>query len=74
MQTEPTEADPPKRKRRWFQFSLRTLLLVVVPYVAVYAVVLSSILSDHGKPKPMANELKIVEALRMALHDGLAAC
>jgi hypothetical protein len=28
------DADPPKRKRRWFQFSLRTLL-VVVTLVAV---------------------------------------
>ena len=27
MPTEPTKADPPKRKRRWFQFSLRTLLI-----------------------------------------------
>jgi hypothetical protein len=27
MQTEPSKADPPKRKRRWFQFSLRTLLI-----------------------------------------------
>ena len=26
MQTEPSKADPPKRKRRRFQFSLRTLL------------------------------------------------
>jgi hypothetical protein len=29
MQTEPPNADPPKRKRRWFQFSLRTLLIGV---------------------------------------------
>jgi hypothetical protein len=31
------EADPPKRKRRWFQFSLRTLIgavaIVVMPWV-----------------------------------------
>jgi hypothetical protein len=27
MQTEPSKADPPKRKRRWFQFSLRSLLI-----------------------------------------------
>ena len=27
MQTEPPKADPPKHKRRWFQFSLRTLLI-----------------------------------------------
>jgi hypothetical protein len=29
MQTEPPIADPPKRKRRWFQFRLRTLMFVV---------------------------------------------
>jgi hypothetical protein len=29
MQPEPPKADPPKRKRRWFQFSLRTLMIVV---------------------------------------------
>ena len=29
MEAEPTKAEPPKRKRRWFQFSLRTLLIVV---------------------------------------------
>jgi hypothetical protein len=29
MQAEPPNAEPPKRKRRWFQFSLRTLLIVV---------------------------------------------
>jgi predicted small integral membrane protein len=27
MQTESPEAEPPKRKRRWFQFSLRTLMI-----------------------------------------------
>jgi hypothetical protein len=27
MQTEPPKADPPKRKRRWFQFSLRSLFV-----------------------------------------------
>jgi hypothetical protein len=30
MQTEPTKADPPKRKRRWFQFSLRTLMILTL--------------------------------------------
>jgi Leucine Rich repeat len=30
MQTEPPKADPPKRKRRWFQFSLRTLMIFTV--------------------------------------------
>jgi hypothetical protein len=26
MEAEPPKADPPKRKRCWYQFSLRTLL------------------------------------------------
>ena len=30
MPTEPTKAEPPKGKRRWFQFSLRTLLIGVM--------------------------------------------
>jgi hypothetical protein len=30
MQPEPPKADLPKRKRRWFQFSLRTLLILTV--------------------------------------------
>ena len=29
MQTEPSKADPPKRQRRWSQFSLRTLMIGV---------------------------------------------
>jgi hypothetical protein len=29
MQADPPKADPPKRKRRWFQFSLRTLMIGV---------------------------------------------
>ena len=27
MEAEPPEAEPPKRKRRWYQFSLRTLMI-----------------------------------------------
>jgi Leucine Rich repeat len=30
MQTEPPKAEPPKRKRRWFQFSLRALMMFTV--------------------------------------------
>jgi hypothetical protein len=30
MEAEPPEADPPKRKRRWYQFSLRTLLIFML--------------------------------------------
>jgi hypothetical protein len=30
MQTDPPKADPPKRKRRWFQFSLRSLMILML--------------------------------------------
>ena len=65
-------SEPPKRKRRWYQFSLRSLLFVVVPYVAVYVLVLSSILSADGTPKPVANEWKIAEAIGTAIQEGIA--
>ncbi len=29
MEAEPIKSKPPKRKRRWFQFSLRTMLIGV---------------------------------------------
>jgi hypothetical protein len=35
MQTEPPKAEPPKRKRRWFQFRLRTLMTVVTIFCVV---------------------------------------
>jgi hypothetical protein len=39
MQSEPSKADPPKRKRRWFQFSLRTLMIAVTLLAMVLAYV-----------------------------------
>jgi len=30
MEDEPSSSTPPKRKRRWYQFSLRTLLIEIV--------------------------------------------
>src|SRR5437588_6840846 len=35
MQTEPPKADPPKPKRRRYQFSLRTLMIVVTLFCVV---------------------------------------
>ena len=29
MEAEPNKAEPPKRKRRWYQFSLRSLMIGV---------------------------------------------
>jgi hypothetical protein len=39
MQTEPPKAEPPKRKRRWFQFSLRTPLVFTAIYESTKSVV-----------------------------------
>jgi hypothetical protein len=35
MEAELPKADPPKRKRRWYQFSLRTLMIGVTLFCAV---------------------------------------
>jgi hypothetical protein len=39
MQADPPKAEPPKRKRRWFQFRLRTLMIVVTLLATVCAYV-----------------------------------
>jgi hypothetical protein len=39
VQTDPPKADQPKRKRRWFQFSLRSLMIAVAVLCCVMAVV-----------------------------------
>jgi hypothetical protein len=31
MKAEPNNAQPPKRQRRWFQISARSLMIVVTP-------------------------------------------
>jgi hypothetical protein len=48
MQTEPPKADSPKRKRRWFQFSLRTLMIVVT-LVAVLCGTVTWIIRDRQR-------------------------
>jgi hypothetical protein len=63
MQTEPPIADPPKRKRRWFQFRLRTLMVVVTIMAAGCAWI--------------AHEGRIVQertALRQWIEEGGGAC
>ena len=47
MQTEPPNADPPKRKRRWLKFSLRTLMILMSLLVSVVA--LQGYLTYPGK-------------------------
>ena len=39
LEADLPKADPPKRQRRWFQFSLRTLMIVVTLLAVVCAYV-----------------------------------
>jgi hypothetical protein len=49
MQTEPTNADPPKPKRRWFQFSLRSLMI----FTAIVALGMAHVGRAFGhEPEP----------------------
>ncbi len=43
MQTEPPKANEPKRKRRWFQFSVRTLLIGVTLLAISCPIVIAAI-------------------------------
>jgi hypothetical protein len=57
MQTDPPKADSPKRKRRWFQFSLRALLILTLICVVGSAWVARRI-------ERKRNERRAVEAFR----------
>jgi hypothetical protein len=58
MQTEPPKTDPPKYNRRWFQFSLRTLLIPLALGVVavVYFFVLPAI---HDLQKRQETQKKL---------------
>jgi hypothetical protein len=50
MEAEPLKAEPPKRKRRWYQFSLRTLMILVTLFCAIaggYVIHLRNIISEQ---------------------------
>jgi hypothetical protein len=50
MPTEPANSEPPKRKRRWCQFSLRTAMIVVTLFCTLaggYVVRLRSIIAER---------------------------
>ena len=57
MESEPPKTDPPKRKRRWFQFSLRALMIFTA-LVAVAAATLGTRISRKR------NEHDAVEVMR----------
>jgi hypothetical protein len=49
MQTEPSKAEPPIRKRRRFQFSLRTLLIGVALVAIACEVIAYRIVMDKTR-------------------------
>jgi hypothetical protein len=83
MEAEPPQADLPKRKRRWFQFSLRTLLIGVTVLAALCAYVVheAKIVSDRWATWRRINDEggNVISAdgtipngpnwIRLALHD-----
>jgi len=69
MQTEPPKADPPRRKRRWFQFSLRSLL-IGVPYLGVYAGVMLRIAAIPKSLPPVPTGWAIIDAFAWASITG----
>jgi hypothetical protein len=66
MQTEPIKADPPKRKRRWFQFSLRTVI-VVVTIVSVQCAVCLPMLREWQQRRQQ--EAEIDELIKLVPTD-----
>ena len=74
MEGEPPKADPPKCKRRWFQFSLRSLMIFTLVCAAGSAWI-------GRKLEQKRRECKAVEAVRRfggllyydyEAHDSLA--
>jgi hypothetical protein len=47
-------------KRRWFQFSLRTVLLCFVPYVPIVSCILSLVATPMPEPNPFALGLNLI--------------
>jgi hypothetical protein len=69
MEVEPAKVESPERKRRWYQFSLRTLIIVVVPYVALYAMGMTAILSIDKRPPPPKTGWALLDEAREAARD-----
>jgi hypothetical protein len=71
MQSEQPKADSPKRKRRWFQFNLRALF-VVVAIVAVQCAVCLPIVREWREQRRIVAELDELMAhyLRIIMRHG----
>jgi hypothetical protein len=57
MEAEPSKAEPPKRKRRWFQFRLRTLLIGVV-VVAVPCAWLGRMIEQKRRERAFVDQIR----------------
>ena len=67
MPTEPLKADPPKRKRRRFQFRLRTLLIGVT----IFCLVVGSYVAHEAKiVRERKSELYRTVNMRLIGIDG----
>jgi hypothetical protein len=68
METEPSNASPPKRRRRWCQFRLRTLLIGVT----VFCVVVGGYVGWQAKiVSKRRNELnRVVDARLVGIADN----
>ena len=65
MQTEPPKSDPPKRKRRWFQFSLRTMMVFVT--LLCLGLGLNSIRVRANRQRATVEKLRSIKAV--VLYD-----
>ncbi len=75
MQMESQNADPPKRKRRWFQFSLRTLLIAVTMFCVVVGGYVGRQVKIVRERKTMAQWIEAhggfcLIAVELPTHDG----
>ncbi len=71
MEAEPPKADQPKRKRRWFQFSLRTLM-IVVKLLAVARVVVVPTRAHCADPAPSGVQISSWGELEKEFTKSLA--
>jgi Leucine-rich repeat (LRR) protein len=59
METGPHKAEPPKRKRRWFQFSLRTLMVLTLVCAIPFAWLGRRIEQKRGEREAVAAIVKL---------------
>jgi Tfp pilus assembly protein FimT len=63
MHAEPPKVDPPKRKRRWFQYSLRSLLIVVAIAAVQCAVCLPLLREWQQRRQQQADSEELIKLI-----------